>query len=100
MADIQRQIAAIVRARANERGLVVILDRIELGGPLPEYCTHGRVTCGWCDEWCWLGHATHDKVANGEAAPICHPCASRLLPKDAKPVDHVRDHRRADGPHP
>lgn len=81
------------------RGPVVVLDRIE-PGITPEYCIHGRATCQWCDEWCWLGDRTHEVVASGRAAPMCLECANRILPPTgARPTDHVRDHRRADGPH-
>lgn len=80
---------------------LIVLDRIEPGVPAAElpYCTHGRATCAFCREWCWLGHATHDVVANGEAMPICKECANRIVPKDHPVTRRIRDHRRADGPH-
>lgn len=78
---------------------LVILDRIE-PGVTPPYCTHGRATCvGGCGEWLWLGNRTHEVVSSGRAAPICRPCAQRLIPSDTKAAGNVRDHRRADGPH-
>ncbi len=79
----------------------VLLDRIDPAVPAQDlpYCTHGRVSCVGCQEWCWLGHKTHDVVASGEAAPLCLECAHRLIPKGAKPTHHIEDHLRADGPH-
>lgn len=78
---------------------VVVLDRIE-PGETPPYCIHGRVTCaGGCGEWLWLGDKTHDLVLSGRAAPLCKPCALRLIPPTARRTGHVDDHRRADGPH-
>lgn len=77
----------------------VVLDRVE-PGVTPPYCVHGRATCsGGCGEWLWLGDKTHDAVKSGDVAPICHQCAARLLPPDARRVGNIRDHRRADGPH-
>lgn len=77
---------------------VVVLERIE-AGVTPDYCIHGRVTCYWCPEWCWLGDRTHDLVSSGQAAPICKECAAKLIPQGSRPVNNVGDHRRADGPH-
>lgn len=80
---------------------VIVLDRIEPGVPptsLP-YCTHGRATCAYCNEWCWLGHKSHDVVAAGEAMPMCKECAERYVPKEVKRLGNVGDHLRADGPH-
>lgn len=75
---------------------VVILDRIE-PGHTPPYCIHGRTTCvGGCNEWLWLGSRTHAAVASGRAAPICHPCAARLVPAGAQLSGHLNDHRRND----
>lgn len=83
-----------------ERLSVVILERIEPGEPKPDYCIHGRATCiADCGEWVWLGHATHELVTSGKAAPLCTECAARLVPPGTQPTGHVRDHRRADGPH-
>lgn len=79
-------------------GPVIVLDRIE-PGVTPPYCTHGKVTCYWCPEWCWLGDKSFEVVSSGKAAPICLQCATRLLPPDSKPIDNLGDHRRADGPH-
>lgn len=81
-----------------ETGLVVVLDRIE-PGVVPEYCCHGRAPCVRCREWCWLGHSTHDVVFTGQALPICRQCAAVVIPPGDRPVDRIRDHRRADGPH-
>jgi hypothetical protein len=78
---------------------VVVLDRIEPGQE-PPYCVHGRATCvGGCGEWVWLGDSTHDLVLNGEALPLCGECALRWIPPSSKPIRHVEDHQRADGPH-
>lgn len=80
-------------------GPVVLLDRIEPGWT-PPYCTHGRATCMGCDNWVWLGSETAKLVTAGDAAPLCLPCADRLIPPDSRTPDrHVADHRRADGPH-
>lgn len=78
-------------------GLVVVVDRIE-PGVQPPYCTHGRATCRWCGDWCWLGTATYDQVAHQGTAPICHPCAAVHL-RASERVGHVADHQRVDGPH-
>jgi len=75
----------------------VILERIE-PGVVPEYCTHGKAPCLWCQDWCWLGSETYKIVKSGDAAPMCLDCATRLLPPGARPSGSVRDHRRADGP--
>lgn len=95
------KITGVQMVTAKTPGSVVLLDRIEPGVPaesLP-YCTHGRTACINCQEWVWLGHATHEVVASGEAAPLCLQCAEQLIPKGAKRVDYVEDHLRADGPH-
>jgi hypothetical protein len=76
----------------------IVLDRIE-PGVIPEYCTHGRATCGVCQEWVWLGHASHDVVKTRQAAPLCMQCANQYG-DPSKISNHVQDHRRADGPHP
>jgi len=79
---------------------VVVVDRIEPGSPDPEYCLHGRATCaGGCHEWVWLGSETLAVVQSGEALPLCHQCALRLIDSDAVPLRQTHDHRRADGPH-
>lgn len=78
---------------------IVVLERIEPGAPEPDYCIHGRATCmGGCGEWVWLGHATFEMVNSGEAQPLCLQCATGVVTEASK-VGHVRDHRRADGPH-
>jgi hypothetical protein len=77
---------------------VIALDRIE-PGVVPEYCTHGRATCVRCDEWVWLGHASHDVVVSGQAQPMCLQCVTRYVPRGWPIAEHVHDHRRADGPH-
>jgi hypothetical protein len=77
---------------------VIVLDRIE-PGETPEYCTHGRVTCHWCDEWCWLGDNSYDKVSTGVCAPMCLQCAHEYIPRGMTPAENVEDHRRTDGPH-
>jgi hypothetical protein len=78
----------------------VILDVVEPGAPKPDYCIHGRTTCQSCGDWCWLGTATFEAVSSGAAWPLCKPCAARLIPPGQRPVGHLDDHRRADGPHP
>lgn len=77
---------------------IILLDRIE-PGVTPPYCTHGRTPCIACDEWCWLGHATHDVVASGQAVPLCIDCGHRFIPRDHPVAGHVVDHLRKDGPH-
>lgn len=64
--------------------MVVVLERIE-PGVTPDYCVHGRVTCYFCDEWCWLGDKTHDQVISGKAAPICLECATEKIPQTSPP---------------
>lgn len=59
------------------KGLVVILELVEPGIE-PDYCTHGKVTCYRCDEWCWLGDQTFELVRSGKATGICMPCALKL----------------------
>lgn len=79
---------------------VVILDRIEPGEPLPDYCIHGRTTCaGGCGEWCWLGSKTYDAVHSGQFRPLCRRCAAALVPEGTEIAGKIRDHRRTDGPH-
>ena len=88
--------------RDREKGMtMLVLERVE-PGRTPEYCIHGKVTCYACDEWCWLGDETYKLVKGGEAVGICIECATKRFPPevaDRGPVRHVRDHRRADGPH-
>lgn len=83
---------------ANGGVTVVMLDRIE-PGVTPDYCVHGKVTCHWCPEWCWLGDNTYELVASGEAAPMCRQCGAEWIPKGMTPMGNAEDHRRADGPH-
>lgn len=85
-------------------GPVIVLDRVTQ--ETPPYCVHGRVTCLWCDNWCWLGDRSHDIVKAGEAAPICMECATAkwkqaeaLGMEVPRPIANAGDHRRADGPH-
>lgn len=77
---------------------VVVLDRIE-PGVTPEYCCHGRTPCTRCGDWCWLGHRTHEVVFTGQALPLCLQCAEAVIPRDTELIEHIRDHRRADGAH-
>lgn len=78
---------------------IVVLDRIEPGQPKPDYCIHGKVPCAGCQDWCWLGDKTYDVVKTGQAKPLCHQCAGRLIPAEFRRVANVGDHRRAAGPH-
>lgn len=71
-------------------GAVLILERVE-PGVTPEYCVHGKTTCLWCDEWCWLGEHSYDVVIEGQASPMCRECAAELIPPDSKPVRNVHD---------
>lgn len=77
---------------------VIVLDRIEPGWT-PPYCIHGRATCIGCDNWVYLGHATHDVVSEGRALPICRQCAEKQVPRGVDPVTRIEDHLREDGPH-
>jgi len=70
---------------------VIILERIE-PGVIPEYCTHGKVPCYWCQDWCWLGSETYKIVKSGSAAPMCLDCAAKLLPPGSRPTDTLHDH--------
>lgn len=79
----------------------VVLDRVD---DLPQadtpYCVHGRALCvAGCGHWVWLGDRTHDLVASGRCAPLCRPCANRLVPAGARTAGKAADHRRSDGPH-
>jgi hypothetical protein len=78
--------------------LVVVLERIVPLGVKPDYCIHGRIQCWNCDQWCWLGHETVKAVQRGVVG-VCRECAVTLIPKGSKPINHIEDHRRADGPH-
>ncbi len=80
-------------------GPFVIVDPIEPGAPLPEYCTHGKASCVACGDWCWLGHKTYQAVADQGMKPICLPCANRYIPAGTPKAGRIEDHRRADGPH-
>jgi hypothetical protein len=74
-------------------GQVVILERIE-PGVVPDYCVHGKVTCYWCDEWCWLGSETYEAVISGDAAPMCRECGAKHIPDDGvKWIGRLDDHR-------
>ena len=77
---------------------VIVLDVIE-PGVTPDYCCHGRTTCIGCSEWVWLGHKSVEVVQNGEALPLCLPCAIKNIPDDSNRLGRVEDHKRADGPH-
>lgn len=78
---------------------VIVLDRV-CDVPEPDYCIHGRATCVNCPEWVWLGHASYDIVSSGQAYALCQPCATRLIQPDSGALrTHIRDHKRADGPH-
>lgn len=77
---------------------VVILDAVE-PDVIPEYCVHGKTTCYGCGDWCWLGSETYKVITSGEVAPLCLRCAHKKLPREARPSEHIHDHRRTDGPH-
>lgn len=77
---------------------VVVLDRVRPDWT-PPYCIHGRATCFVCGRWCWLGSETYEPVAARRLDPICLDCIKRVYPKGISPLGHIRDHRRADGPH-
>jgi hypothetical protein len=89
----------IDRPKPGEPAPIVLLDRV--GPDLPDYCTHGYVTCVRCERLCWLGDKTKEVIANKEAFPVCLTCATEILPPGARPESTLRveDHRRADGPH-
>ena len=82
---------------------VVVLDRVE-PGVVPDYCTHGRVTCYTCPEWCWLGDETLKAVQRG-VIPVCRQCLVRIAEEqkgtglEPRLIGNAGDHRRADGPH-
>jgi hypothetical protein len=96
-ADGRRLTPKGVAVTANS---VVVLDRIEPGQPVPDYCIHGRATCvGGCGEWVWLGSETVKLVESGRAQPVCRECVRLLVSPDVRLTGHVEDHRRADGPH-
>lgn len=83
---------------------VVILDRVnDIAQHATEYCVHGQAPCIQCGAWCWLGSATHDLVAAGEALPICKPCANRIFPPGPfglpNRLGNAGDHLRKDGHH-
>jgi hypothetical protein len=80
-------------------GQTVVVLEVVIPGVTPDYCVHGKATCMGCDEWVWLGDKTFEVVRSGAAAPLCEPCALRLIPPDAELVDRIHNHRRADGPH-
>lgn len=86
-------------------GAVIILERI-VEGVTPDYCTHGKVTCYWCGEWCWLGDQSYDIVRSGDAASMCMECANEKWTKAQaegiplpRPLKNAGDHLRKDGPH-
>lgn len=87
------------RPKPGSGTAVVVLERVEKGRR-PEYCTHGYATCVNCSFPCWIGHATQKVLTDGTAVPLCMQCAAELIPgSDAVKIDHLHDHRRADGPH-
>ena len=79
---------------------VVIVDRISVLGVKPDYCIHGETLCVRCNKACWLGSETVELVKAG-TLPLCIVCAEELRESHPtlEPSRHVRDHRRADGPH-
>lgn len=103
-ADVPADAVDVVTAKPRPGGryAIVILDRVD---DIPQqstpYCIHGRVSCaGGCGHWLWLGHESHRVVAAGDATPMCKPCAIATVPEqDRTPIDRIRDHQRADGPH-
>lgn len=84
--------AVVPKRAADGSGMVVILERIE-PGVTPSYCVHGRTTCYWCEEWCWLGSETYELVASGDAAGMCRECGAAYVPRGMKKLRRVEDHR-------
>lgn len=93
------EVYEIERPKPGEPSPIILLDRV--GPDLPDYCTHGYVTCVRCELLCWLGDKTKEVVAKKQAFPVCMTCAQEILPPDARPeaAYRVEDHRRAHGPH-
>lgn len=81
----------VPKRAADGGGKVVILDRIE-PGETPSYHVHGKTTCYWCGEWCWLGSQTYELVSSGEAAGMCRQCGADLIPQGMTKLGHVDDH--------
>lgn len=77
---------------------IVVLERVRADRQ-PAYCIHGKVTCIGCGYWCWLGSETYGPVAGHLVDPLCMDCAHRIYPKGIRPLGHITDHRRTDGPH-
>ncbi len=105
--DLGAPVTGVHVMSARKRGddgrvsAVVILDRVDdLPRAQVPYCLHGQASCVACAAWCWLGQNTHDKVVTGEVAPLCKPCANRLIPAGTEVADNLFDPLRTDGPHP
>lgn len=98
---------AFVQPKRNPdgSGSIIVLERI-VDGVTPDYCIHGKVTCWWCEKWCWLGDNSHQLVSSGDVTPMCKECANEAWAtaeaqgaKRPRPITNAMDHRRADGPH-
>lgn len=80
---------------------IVVVDRSHIFGK-PPYCIHGESLCIRCEKGVWLGSKTVEAVKSG-LMPICMECVIELrtegVLRSPIPVDHIRDHLRADGPH-
>lgn len=89
----------VEKPKPGSSGALIVLERV-VKGVTPEYCVHGYASCYNCDKLCWLGHETSKVVNDGKAFPVCIECATVVIPPEyRKATGHVRDHRRADGPH-
>ncbi len=71
---------------------VIILDLVK-AVPEPAYCTHGRVQCYYCRQWCWLGEQTYKAMMEQSPTPSCLPCAKVTLDADS-PVLGLYDDTR------
>lgn len=77
---------------------VVLLRVDDVAQADTPHCVHGKATCAWCGQLCWVGTRSVVEVTAGRRAPICAPCATGHAPP-CRAEGTIGDHARADGPH-
>lgn len=61
---------------AQDEVRVVVLQPAKRG-VAPLYPAVALATCLTCPGWVWLGIRSSEMVKNGQARPVCAPCARR-----------------------
>lgn len=75
--------------------VVTVVERIS-DAPDPNYLRYAKTRCVKCDQWCWLGDKSAEVVSQGQAMPMCQPCAADLLPPNAIAFDILQNTTRKD----